>query len=247
MTLAQLLGVPLLLLAAGASARGRTDRAPLPPTPFDLCDAALAAVRSRAVPDTLLPSIARVESGRRDPASGRVRPWPWTVNVDGSGRFFDRKEDAVAAVRSLQAQGKRSIDVGCMQVNLMYHPRAFPTLDAAFDPPTNAAYALRFLGALYAQTHDWPLATAMYHSQTEDRGEDYQRLVFGRVMTAMGSSAATGAYRAFRPVEAVYAALPPDTATYGAFARTGRSRPGPPLLRRASVHGRASAHATARR
>ncbi len=236
---ARLLGLPLLLLAAAAPVRGKADRAPLPQTPFDLCDAALAAVRSRAVPDTLLPSIARVESGRRDPASGRVRPWPWTINVNGTGHFFDRKEDAVAAVRSLQAQGTRSIDVGCMQVNLMYHPRAFPTLDAAFDPPTNAAYALRFLGALYAQTHDWPLATAMYHSQTEDRGEDYQRLVFGRVMTAMGASAASGPYRAFRPAEAVYAALPPESLAFGAFARTGRSRPAPPLLRRASAHSTA--------
>ena len=230
------IALPLLLLVAAAP--GKTDS---PPTPFDRCDAAIAAARTRAVPETLLPSIARVESGRLDPVSGRMRPWPWTINVNGVGSFFDTRDDAVAAVRALQARGTRSIDVGCMQVNLMFHPNAFPTLEAAFDPPTNAVYAVRFLTALHAQTRDWPLATAMYHSQTQDLGEDYQRLVFGRVITPMMPSAAAGPYAAFRPPGAMFAALPPANFAFGAFARSGRVRPAPPLLRRAS------AHATARR
>ena len=92
----------------------------------------------------------------------------------------------IAAVRMFQAKGVRSIDVGCMQVNLLHHPAAFPDLDTAFDPQANAVYAARFLTALYGQTRDWSLATAMYHSQTQERGEDYQRRVFGRVMTPMG-------------------------------------------------------------
>ena len=70
------------------------------------------------------------------------------------------RREAVAAVRGLQARGVRSIDVGCMQVNLMHHPDAFPSLDVAFDPQANAAYAARFLKELYAQTGDWTRATA---------------------------------------------------------------------------------------
>jgi hypothetical protein len=77
----------------------------------------------------------------------------------------------------LQAQGVRSIDVGCMQINLLHHPDAFASLDEAFDPAANAAYAVRFLKALYNQSRDWPTAVATYHSNTPDIAADYQRRV----------------------------------------------------------------------
>ena len=206
----------LLALAAAAPARQ-----PLaPPSPYDLCDDAVSRARTKAVPATLLPAIARVESGRLDPATGRVRPWPWTINVEGAGSFFDSKAEVVAAVKALQARGVRSIDVGCMQVNLIHHPAAFPDLEAAFDPVANAAYAMRFLTSLYAQAKDWSLAAAFYHSQTQEHGEDYQRRVFGRVMTPMGPMAAkpAGPYAAWPPPGVAYGALPPADYAYGAFA-----------------------------
>jgi Transglycosylase SLT domain len=136
-----------------------------------------AAERGSGIPPHLLAAISRVESGRRDPVSGDFHPWPWTVNAEGQGFFYDSKAEAIAAVRGMQAQGIRSIDVGCMQINLMYHPDAFPSLDVAFDPQANAAYAVRFLKELFAQTGDWTKATATYHSATPDLGADYQRKV----------------------------------------------------------------------
>src|ERR1700712_4868922 len=92
---------------------------PAPQSPFAECDGAIvAATRPPArLPDKLLPAIARVESGRLDAATGRVRPWPWTINVEGTGSFFDTKAQAIATVQALQARGGRSIDVGCMQGN----------------------------------------------------------------------------------------------------------------------------------
>ena len=129
------------------------------------------------VPEHLLAAIGRVESGRRDPQTGGWHPWPWTINAEGQGFFFDTKAQAIAAVRDLQARGVRSIDVGCMQVNLMHHPNAFPTLEQAFDPQTNATYAARFLTQLFGQSHDWAKAAALYHSATPELGADYQRRV----------------------------------------------------------------------
>jgi len=128
------------------------------------------------MPDQLMAAIGHVESGRRD-AQGVVQPWPWTINAEGVGQMFDTKAEAVAAVRALQAKGVQSIDVGCMQVNLMFHPTAFASLDQAFDPVTNANYAARFLKELYAQTQSWTQATALYHSATPDLGAEYQRKV----------------------------------------------------------------------
>jgi hypothetical protein len=143
-----------------------------------LCRLAVgAAERGSGIPPHLLAAISRVESGRRDPATGAWHPWPWTVNAEGQGFFYDSKAEAVAAVRGMQARGIRSIDVGCMQVNLMHHPDAFPSLDLAFDPSANAAYAARFLKELFALTGDWTKAAAMYHSATPDLAADYQRKV----------------------------------------------------------------------
>ena len=106
-----------------------------------------------------------------------MRPWPWTIDADGVGQFFATKAQAVTAVAALQAQGVRSIDVGCMQVNLMHHPDAFASLDQAFDPAANTGFAVRFLDALYRRTGTWPRSIATYHSETPQIAEEYQRRV----------------------------------------------------------------------
>jgi hypothetical protein len=142
------------------------------------CRQAIAAVeRASGIPPGLLGAIARVESGRRNPDSGAIEPWPWTADVEGTGAWFATKAEAVAAVRRSQAQGVGSIDVGCMQVNLAQHPEAFPSLEAAFDPASNVAYASRFLRELHDQTGDWAKAAAMYHSATPAIGAAYQAKV----------------------------------------------------------------------
>jgi hypothetical protein len=134
------------------------------------------AGRAAGIPDHLMSAIARVESGRPDPQGG-VQPWPWSINVEGTDHVYETKAEAIAAVRAFQARGSRSIDVGCMQVNLLHHPEAFATLEQAFDPAINAAYAAKFLLKLFAQTGSWPAATAAYHSATPELGAPYQRKV----------------------------------------------------------------------
>jgi Transglycosylase SLT domain len=135
------------------------------------------AERTVKVPDQLLAAIGRVETGRLDAQSNIWYPWPWTINTGGEGRFFETKLQAIAAVRALQAHGVTSIDVGCMQINLMHHPNAFPSLDQAFDPQLNALYAAHFLTQLFVQTNDWKQAAGLYHSATPQLGADYRRRV----------------------------------------------------------------------
>ena len=156
------------------------------------------AERTANIPAHLLAAIGRVESGRRDPQTGGWNPWPWTINAEGEGHFYDTKDAAIAAVKALQARGVQSIDVGCMQVNLMHHPNAFASLEQAFEPSSNTAYAARFLNTLFLQTQSWPKAAGMYHSSTPDLLEDYQRKVLaawpaesGPDPTASGAEAAS--------------------------------------------------------
>jgi Transglycosylase SLT domain len=168
----------LLSLLALPVTHARADFALPSAQPGLQCRSAIAFTeRGSRIPEHLLAAIGRVESGRRDPQNGNWSPWPWTINAEGEGFFYETKAQAIAAVRALQARGVRSIDVGCMQVNLMHHPDAFATLEQAFDPRSNAVYAAKFLNQLYDQTGNWASAAALYHSATPELGADYQRRV----------------------------------------------------------------------
>jgi hypothetical protein len=171
-------GLLVFVGATPVAAAQEDPPATLPPQA--LCEAAIAeATRGTAIPSGLALSIARVESGRTDPAGGRTRPWPWAINGGSAGRYFATKDDAVAAVKALRAGGVQSVDVGCMQVNLRHHPQAFASVEDAFEPYINARYAARFLMSLHRQTGSWTRATAAYHSQTRDLGAAYVRRVLG--------------------------------------------------------------------
>jgi hypothetical protein len=191
-----------------------------PPGPGAQCDTAIVnAERTLHVPHGLLGAIAEVESGRLD-AAGKVRPWPWTIDVEGRGEFFASKQQAIDAVRAAQEQGGRSIDVGCMQVNLMHHPNAFASLDAAFDPNANALYAARFLTTLYGVSGSWVQAAAAYHSQTPAIGAEYQQRVMARWDHRgglFGVPATLTAYRNYNTAR-VYGAFQPADRVYRAFA-----------------------------
>jgi hypothetical protein len=167
----------------------------LPPAASQLCRQAItAAERAHGIPSHLLAAIARVESGRRDQTSGTFNPWPWTINMDGQGSFYDNKLQAVAAAVSMRPRTTRSIDVGCMQISLIYHPDAFPSMAQAFDPGSNADYGARYLVQLYGKTNSWPKAVELYHSATPEIGQDYGRRVYGALPEEQKLADATQAY-----------------------------------------------------
>ena len=144
----------------------------------DPCGTAIAAAeKARGTAPGLLAAIGVVESGRHDPTTRRRTPWPWTVTAEGVGTFYAGKAEAIRAVETLRARNINSIDVGCMQVNLLHHRDAFRTLDDAFDPATNTLYAARFLKSLFARLGEWPKAAAAYHSLTPALGAQYSQLV----------------------------------------------------------------------
>lgn len=191
-TLSSILVVLAALLTgldAGAATRTRAV------DPQRVCAEAVSTrERAAGIPQFLLSAISFVESGRWDETQQRTVAWPWAVMAEGEGKYFPTKQEAIAAVEDLQTRGVRNIDVGCMQVNLKYHPDAFASLDEAFDPHANAAYAARFLRRLFEETGSWLLAAGRYHSATPELGEPYRMKVLQRwnrqLVEAFGPKAA---------------------------------------------------------
>ena len=140
-------------------------------------DTAQRINRAEGLPANLLSSIAITESGRTDPATKAKVAWPWTVTSGGEGQYFPTKAAAIAAVKRLHRAGVENIDVGCMQINLKYHPDAFSSLAEAFEPEVNVRYAARFLKELRGAWNGWSEAVRHYHSADAERGRAYERRV----------------------------------------------------------------------
>lgn len=155
-------------------------RAAGPSQPIDdgvVCLRHIAAAETlHGMPAGLLAAIGYTESGRTVDRRQRT-VWPWTVNADGAGHYFESKAAAVAFVERLKGNGVESIDVGCLQINLRHHPGAFGTLEDAFDPASNVAYGATFLSALRAETGSWIKAARRYHSATPALGKAYAERV----------------------------------------------------------------------
>jgi hypothetical protein len=204
-------------------------------------DQAAIAERAAGIPQGLLLAIGKRESGRFDAQTGGVLPWPWAVNREGEGRIFETREAAVAYVASAQREGSSSIDVGCFQINLKYHPTAFASLDQAFDPIVNAGYAARFLTELHDREGNWETAVADYHSATPLLGVPYRDAVFatwrgvpevasqirtallGPVRVVMGIHIWTAGAASFGPAVEIASAAP--VAAFPATARLVRGLP----------------------
>ncbi|MGB5868600.1 MAG: transglycosylase SLT domain-containing protein [Albidovulum sp.] len=140
--------------------------------PSDICDMVAAeASRREAVPLSVMKAISLNETGRK--RNGGFRPWPWTVNMEGKGVWFDSREEALAYAQKEHARGARSFDLGCFQINFKWHGEHFASLEEMFDPMANALYAAQFLRSLYAEQGSWEAAAGAYHSRTPEYATRY--------------------------------------------------------------------------
>lgn len=168
----------LALLLPAAAAANQEPTAVKKPSPWSLCAKATNLIeRQEGVPRQLLRAISKIESGRFHQKKQVVMAWPWTVMAEGRGRYLPNKSAAIAEVEGLKARGVKNIDVGCMQVNLYYHPNAFADLNQAFDPIANVAYAASYLKTLAAEQGSWAKAVAHYHSANPGRYKQYRAKV----------------------------------------------------------------------
>ena len=197
---------------------------------------AAASGAARGLPEGLLPAIARTESGLLH-KRGSARAWPWTLNVQGKGLFFESREKALAHLRKVVASGVRNVDVGCMQINYRWHGSHFSSLEEMLDPRANTAYAADLMSRLYVTQGDWAAATAHYHSADAARGAAYvgrvrqrlARLAKGDLSQPAVIVAADPVPRALPGPARVPAPIPADNRFHGSAPLIAVSNPAPDL------------------
>ena len=167
----------LLVAFAALSAPGPARAAPDPQTSALCHHAAARAAAETGVPLRVLLAITLTETGRA--ANGTVAPWPWTLNIEGEGFWFDTQAEALARAKAARDAGRVSFDTGCFQVNYRWHGTGFASLADMLDPAANATYAARFLARLHAELGDWSAAAGAYHSRTPRHATRY-RAIFDR-------------------------------------------------------------------
>ncbi|HHX90355.1 MAG TPA: lytic transglycosylase domain-containing protein, partial [Paracoccus sp.] len=139
----------------------------------DLCEnAARQAAAEAGVPADVLLAIALTETGRM--RGGTVRPWPWAVNLDGRGHWFDSPAQALALAESALAAGHTGFDLGCFQINWHWHGAHFTSPRALLDPLSGARYAAAFLADLARELGSWERAAGAYHSRRPDLAARYR-------------------------------------------------------------------------
>ena len=134
----------------------------------------------QGVPASLLYAVALAESGTVVDARRHRRPWPWTLNVSGQGRFFPSRQAASQALEAELTAGRESVDIGLMQINWRYHKARLASPTRALDPYHNLRVAAEILRDCYRRRGDWWDAVGCYHAPSNARrAARYQQGVLG--------------------------------------------------------------------
>ena len=142
------------------------------------------------LPADVLYSVAITESGQKL-RSGKLRPWPWTLNVAGKALRYPTRLAAWQGLTEYLQQGVDLIDVGIMQVNWRYHREQLGSPWQALEPFHNTRTGARILKREYQKTGIWKTAIGRYHSpgptaKQRERARRYAQQVVKRMAQLRG-------------------------------------------------------------
>jgi hypothetical protein len=132
------------------------------------------------IPADIFYAVALSESGRDLGPDRPMRPWPWTLNIHGEGRYFANRQSAWRAIVASIVSDRPSVDIGPMQVNWRYHRSALIDPWRALDPYANLQVAAEILKSCQQRLIDWWASVGCYHSPaSSERAKRYRERVRG--------------------------------------------------------------------
>jgi len=146
----------LLFVGSTSEGHGEPHRSP----GAQVCERQIwQAAERHGVPAAILHSVGLTETGR----AGQLHPY--ALNIEGKSAFPETRAASLRLFRAARQQGKRLIDLGCMQINYHYHGQEFASPADMLDPGKNVDYAARFLAELHDRHgYNWTMAVARYHA-----------------------------------------------------------------------------------
>lgn len=172
----------LSVLSAAASI---SDAFASSPNDGKVCEQFLLAISaSEGVPLGVLYAVGLTETGKK----GSLHPY--ALNIEGKTIFTANREEALAQFALARKQGKKLIDLGCMQVNYHYHRANFNSVSDMVDPLKNITYAAKFLKSLRESEGSWTAAVAKYHCSPRKPAEQKRYIcsvVTNLVVTGFGA------------------------------------------------------------
>ncbi|KQZ86997.1 lytic transglycosylase [Mesorhizobium sp. Root157] len=142
------------------------------------CEAEILHAADRyGIPPGILYAVGLTETGRK----GSLQPN--ALNIEGKAVYPRNRSEAIRTVENARTQGKKLIDLGCMQVNHHYHAQHFRSIGDMLDPHQNVDYAARFLANLHARHATWSMAVARYHAGPDN--DPAQKIYVCRVIANM--------------------------------------------------------------
>jgi soluble lytic murein transglycosylase-like protein len=123
------------------------------------CESHIIAAAARyEIPPAILYAVGLTETGRK----GSL--YPYALNIEGRSVFPRSAAEALREFEKARREGKKLIDLGCMQINHHYHADQFRSPRDMLDPAKNVDYAARFLKRLRGEHQTWSMAVARYHA-----------------------------------------------------------------------------------
>lgn len=136
------------------------------PADAKICERFLPDIaKSEDVPLGVLYAVGLTETG----VKGSLHPY--ALNVEGKTIITYSQADALKEFLKAKSQGKKLIDLGCMQVNYYYHGSNFNSPTEMMEPEKNIVYAARFLKSLRVSEGSWAAAVARYHASPRKPAE----------------------------------------------------------------------------
>lgn len=145
------------------------------------------AGRAHGLDPHLLYSVAIVESRHESPVrDGSLHPWPYSLNIEGRGVYFENLTDAVSELKAIsQASPKANVDVGPLQISLTWHGHRVENPASLLDLTTAAHVGAEILSEAIASAEgDLELGVGRYHHW---RDESRARMYGARVLAVYES------------------------------------------------------------
>ena len=130
----------------------------------NVCEEHLSQVaKAEGVPLGVLYAVGLTETGKK----GKLHPY--ALNIEGATFIYDNKAQTLRKFNEARRQGKKLIDLGCMQINHHYHGKNFESPEEMLDPQKNIVYAAKFLTQLHEREGSWTMAVALYHASPRNK------------------------------------------------------------------------------